>query len=223
MRADLELVNAIRGDDDGWVRARLAAEPGLLAARGEGGESLVALAAYAKARRVLDVLRPLAASASSCDLVLLGDADGLARRLAMHPGAAHERSGDGWTPLHLAGYFGHAALAQQLLDAGAELGAVSGNALANTPLHAALAGARDPATVRLLVARGADVSALGHGGARPLHLAAARGDTELVELLCAHGAAPDARTDDGRTAADFARERGHAALAERLDASATDA
>ncbi|HEX5830838.1 MAG TPA: hypothetical protein VFY16_07665, partial [Gemmatimonadaceae bacterium] len=137
MRADPELVNAIRSDDDGRVRARLAAEPALRAARGEGGESLVALAAYARARRVLDVLRPLAASADSCDLVLLGDAAGLARRLSMHAGAAQERSGDGWTPLHLAGYFGHAAVAEQLLDAGADLAAVSANALANTPLHAA--------------------------------------------------------------------------------------
>src|SRR6185369_364649 len=44
---------------------------------------------------------------------------------------------DGWTPLHLAAFFGHAENVCLLLDAGADVHAVSHNGLKNTPLHAA--------------------------------------------------------------------------------------
>ena len=49
---------------------------------------------------------------------------------------------DGWTPLHLAAFFGHLDAAARLLEAGASLAAVSRNSLTNTPLHAAVAGGR---------------------------------------------------------------------------------
>ena len=47
---------------------------------------------------------------------------------------------DGWTPLHLAAFFGQLEAARLLLEAGADVHAVSRNGLTNTPLHAATAG-----------------------------------------------------------------------------------
>ena len=48
-------------------------------------------------------------------------------------------SDDGWTPLHLAAFFGHPKIAELLLAHAADVAARSRNANGNTPLHAALA------------------------------------------------------------------------------------
>lgn len=115
---------------------------------------------------------------------------------------------DGWTPLHLAAFYGRAEMVEWLLEHAAEVHAVSDNAMANHPLHAALAGERDPAVVAHLITAGADVNARAAGGVTPLHLAAARGDEAMVRLLLEAGA-QSAPMEDGKTPADLARERGH--------------
>ena len=59
-------------------------------------------------------------------------------------------SSDGWTPLHLAAFFGKLDAARLLLNKGAEVNARSTNAMENMPLHAAAAG-RHADVVKLLV------------------------------------------------------------------------
>src|SRR5262249_56190652 len=54
--------------------------------------------------------------------------------------AVNDYSPDGWTPLHLAAFFGHVKIAELLLTHDADVTARSRNANGNTPLHAALAG-----------------------------------------------------------------------------------
>ena len=78
---------------------------------------------------------------------------------------------DGWTALHLAAFFGQLEAAARLLEAGGRLAAVSRNPLANTPLHAAVAGGQPDVSV-FLIARGADVNATDSGRHTPLHIAA---------------------------------------------------
>ena len=123
------------------------------------------------------------------------------------------RSPDGWTALHLAAFLGRPEATALLLAAGADHGAVSGNAMANQPLHAAIAGRGDPDVVAALIAAGADASYAAGSLWTPLHLAASRGNETLCDTLIEKGAAPTARSADGKTAADIAAERGHAALA----------
>jgi ankyrin repeat protein len=82
----------------------------------------------------------------------------------------------------------------------------------NQPLHACIALGRNPETVRLLLAHGADVNATQAGGYTPLHQAAAAGLEEMTQMLLAAGANPEARCDQGKTPADYARERGHSAV-----------
>ena len=77
---------------------------------------------------------------------------------------------DGWTPLHLAAFFGHLEAAKLLLDSGADVYAVSRNSLQNTPLHAAAAGKHEDVAL-VLLARGADPSAVDAGGYTPLKIA----------------------------------------------------
>ncbi|MFC3918361.1 ankyrin repeat domain-containing protein [Deinococcus metalli] len=67
-------------------------------------------------------------------------------------------SPDGFTPLGLASFFGRAEAAQVLLEAGADVHAVSRNPMQVQPLHSAVAGNHE-ALARVLVAAGADVNA----------------------------------------------------------------
>lgn len=120
---------------------------------------------------------------------------------------------DGWTPLHLAAFHGDAEQVATLLATGASPLARSRNAMANTPLHAAIAGAESDLVVRALLAGGASAVLAAGGGATPLHLAASRGNRALCELLLAHGADPRAAMDDGKRADAIAAERGHAQVA----------
>ncbi|MDR3737836.1 MAG: ankyrin repeat domain-containing protein [Terracidiphilus sp.] len=147
----------------------------------------------------------------------LGDAPRLKTILSTNPNAAHSFAGDGWTPLHLAAAFGTTAAVSTLLAGGARLDAVSQNTQKNQPLHAALALGRNPETIRLLLAQGADANARQAGGFTPLFSAAAADRRDLVELLLAHGALPSLPSDDGKTPAQYARERGHAELAAWLE------
>jgi ankyrin repeat protein len=145
-----------------------------------------------------------------------GDTDEVAALLSMDSRLTRTHDSDGWTPLHLAAHYGHADIVSIMLHNNAPVDIRSTNTMANTPLHAALAGRRNDVS-KMLIEAGADVNARQHGGWVPLHAAAANGDREMVELLIARGADRAAINDAGVSAAALARERGHAALADSLD------
>jgi ankyrin repeat protein len=146
----------------------------------------------------------------------VGDAPRLREMVRQDPGAARGFASDGWTPLHLAAFFGRADAVDVLLAAGADLRAVSRNHEANMPLHAALAGRGVGRISTTLLAHGADVRATDAGGHTALHHAAFRDDVALVNTLLAHGADPAARTRGGKTALVIAEEQGHRTVARRL-------
>src|SRR5207248_10766806 len=126
---------------------------------------------------------------------------------------------DGFTPLHLATFFGHAAATRLLLEHGANPALISRHRFIQvTPLHSAVAreGAADLETATVLLEAGAPVDARAEGGQRPLHSAASNGDRAMAELLLAHGADPGAARDDGKTPRELAREAGHEGVVELL-------
>lgn len=147
----------------------------------------------------------------------IGDLARLEEILEADAGAVAAFSGDGWTPLHLAAAFGTPAAVRQLLDAGAQVDAVSHNAQANQPLHAALALGRNVETITILLEHGADANACQTGGFTPVFSAAASNRRDLAELLLKHGARADHATEQGKTPASFARGRGHTELADWLE------
>lgn len=169
-----------------------------------------------------EVARRLAASAPPdlWDAAALGDLTSLAARLA-DPGARaalHEaRAPEGWTPLHLAAFFGGADAVRLLLAHGAPIDMRSANALANTPLCAGLAGLHAADVAPVLLDAGADASAVVGNGVTPLLLAASRGLTDIAMRLIAAGADPAHAMADGTTPAMIARARGHDATAAALD------
>jgi uncharacterized protein len=128
------------------------------------------------------------------------------------------RSSDGWTPLHLAAFFGKLDAARLLLNKGAEVNARSTNAMENMPLHAAAAG-RHADLVQLLIDHGASANARQHGGWTPLHAAAQTGDLEIARVLIAAGADVQSRADNNQTALDLALIKAQQAMVDYLEAN----
>lgn len=164
-------------------------------------------------------LRALLAERPALDVFeasAVGDAPRLRELLRADPRVAHAFAPDGWTPLHLAAFFGRDDAVDVLLAAGADLRAVSRNHEGNMPLHAALAGRGAGRIATTLMAHGADVRAPDAGGHTALHQAAFRDDVALVNAVLARGADASTRNRDGKTALAIAEEHGHAAVARRL-------
>lgn len=181
-----ELWLAICEGDHAVVEAMTAAHPELAGGRTDEGLPWTLAAVYRGHPGIADLLLRHGAQLDAFTAAALGRTDQLEVLLDRGETAPGARSPDGWTPLHLAAFFGHRDTAAMLLDRGADIAARSTNDLENTPLHAALAGGRGP-VAELLVERGADVNAVA-AGLRPLDIAAGREDEEMVEFLTRHGA-----------------------------------
>jgi ankyrin repeat protein len=209
------LLSAVGARDEAEVTRLLDEDPSLRSRTGPGGELLVLHACYLGVPELAPALagdRPF----DACEAAAMGNRGALETALARDIDAHAMFSGDGWTPLHLAGFFGRDECAEILLASGASLTVISRNSTANTPLHAALAGMTNARLVERLLDAGADPNARGENGILPLHLAASRGDNALCALLIARGADRQATMDDGTTPAEMATKRGHPELAERL-------
>jgi ankyrin repeat protein len=202
------IFEAVRAGDLGSVAALLAANPALAGARNEQGLSVRMQACYF---RRADLFELLMGAGPPADIFEASAFTGQVERgkalLDADPSLATAWSPDGFTPLHLAAYFGQDEMAKFLVDHGADVNAVSRNPMALQPLHSA-ASSRSAGIVRLLLERGAAVNAKQHGGYTPLHAAASNGDVATTELLLSFGANPEQTTDDHRTPIDFAREKG---------------
>lgn len=218
MSVAARMIEAVKAGDAGGLRAILESDPDASGARDDGGDSPLMIALYHGRRDLAELLLAHGRQPDGVEAAALGDAGRLRAALDAEPGLVTRITHDGWTLLHLAGFFGHAEAVRLLLERGSDPNALSLNALRNTPLHAGLSGPMGAEGVRLLVEAGADVNARQHGGFTPMHSAANRGIVEIIDLLLERGAAPESAADDGRRPIDFARERGHAHVVEHLRA-----
>ena len=108
------------------------------------------------------------------------------------------------------------AAAERLLTAGADLTAVSRNALHNTPLHAAVAGGHVDVSL-LLIESGAGVNVSDAGGHTPFHIAAEAGYVPVVKALLARGADAHAVDAEDRTPLSRAVARGHSEIVDLIN------
>jgi ankyrin repeat protein len=183
-RDDLWL--AVCEGDHAMVETIVDERPDLARGKTAEGVPWTLAAVYRGHPGVADLLLRHGAELDAFTAAALGRTDQLAVLLDRGAVDVGDRSADGWTPLHLAAFFGHRETAAMLLDRGADPAARSANDLDNTPLHAALAGRRDP-VAELLVERGADVNALA-SGLTPLDIATGSDNEAMAAYLRAHGA-----------------------------------
>ncbi|HYL77735.1 MAG TPA: ankyrin repeat domain-containing protein [Bryobacteraceae bacterium] len=212
-----EFFEAIRAGDRDKIDSLLASDAGLLSAKDENGRDPFTAAKYAGRNEIATMLL---ARGVPLDLFAACIAGAEQRVVELAAGAGKAAingySRDGWTPLHLACFFGHPTVAEALLVHGADVHAQSHNAMQNMPLHAAAAGKNCDA-VRILIEHGADVNARQHGGWTAIHAAAQNGDVEMVRLLIASGADVQARAGNNQNALDLALTKGHQAVVNLLD------
>jgi len=133
-------------------------------------------------------------------------------RSGVDPASIDERSGDGFTALHFASFFGRAEVVKFLVSHAADVDAHGSGWMTGTPLHSATSSGHDE-VVGVLLDAGADPGATQSGGWTPLHAAAHNGDVESVRLLLAGGADPSARNDEGSSVLEMAQGSGDAATA----------
>ena len=216
-----EIFDLVQAGDVAAVETLIATDPGAVRARNAQGLSPIQMAFFRGQYAVVDVLLAAGPELDAFEAAIVGDAGQLAARLDDDPELLSAYSPDGWTLLHLAPWAGQPATTRLLLARGADLAAVSTNALRNQPLNAAVAGPNAEtrtACVRLLLEAGANVNNRQERGNTPLHTSAHLGDTSTAEALLAHGARAGLRSDDGKSAADYACEGKHGELAKRLEA-----
>lgn len=135
-----------------------------------------------------------------------GNREELKILLDKEPSLLNAFNSDGWTPLHLACYFGQVDSAKLLLSLGADIHVKAKNPNENMPLHAAVANKQIHA-VDLLLNNGADVNAKQSGGWTSLHEASLLGDERMVKLLIENGADIEIKKDDGKTPLEVGKEK----------------
>lgn len=203
-----DLFAAIKAGDEAAVARVLDANPSLLGARTENGESPLMLSAYYRHGRIAQALLARGAAVDLFEACAVGEAGRVEKILGRDPGLVDAHAPDGFTPLTLASYFGHEEIVRGLLARSARVDLAATNAMAVTPLHAAVAG-RHETIARMLLEAGANPNAASHGGWRPVAQAAAHGDLGILEALLDHGADPNPRNDGGKSALALAEEKGH--------------
>jgi ankyrin repeat protein len=204
-----------QGDLEG-VRAALRNDQSLLEATNEAGQTAFLLAKYYRQPQIADHLLSLNPKLDIFQNCAAGRTEAALNQIDREPELLEKHSSDGWTPLHLAAFFGNAELAKGLLNRGAAIEARSTNSMANTPLHAAAAGA-NLAVIELLLEHGADANARQHGGWTALHAAAQTGNRKMAELLLAHGAHKYVQAENNQTPLDMALLHGRAELVPLLE------
>jgi ankyrin repeat protein len=219
-------IDAIKAGEFERVKAMVSADPTLIDARSRTGDSAILTAVYHRQKEIVNLLVARGASLSIFEACAAGELERVERLLQESASGAtgappvNGYSADGWTPLHLAAFFGHAKIAELLIAHGADVLARSRGANGNTPLHAALAG-NHKFVAGVLIGHGADVNAPDAQGWRPLHLAAANNNMDAIKALIAQGADVHAPNGEAKTALSLATEKNHreaAALLRRFGA-----
>jgi ankyrin repeat protein len=212
MEPTQDLIEAVKAGDETRLRTLLAENSALAAARTSGGVSAVLVAVYYGHRHLAEILLASGLEPDIFEAAATGRAERVAALLAGDPSLSNAFAPDGFTPLGLAAYFGHQAVAEALLARGADPNLAARNATRVQPLHSAVAnrdGAAALALAAMLLRHGADASARQKGDYTPLHEAAFHGEAALARLLLDYGADPVQANAEGQTPINLAEKHGH--------------
>lgn len=210
------LFNAARAGDVDGLRALLDAHPEALNQRNQFGQSALLLACYHRQPEAVEFLLSRGAELTLHEACAAGRLERVQELIRQRGRLIDSYAKDGFTPLTLAAFFGHASIAEFLINQGANVSLATKNPMRVTPLHAAVAR-RQRAIVQLLLDHGANVNAAQQQGWTPLHGAAHNGDVDTVRLLLSQGADAEARSQGGQSALDLALMGGHGEVAALLE------
>jgi uncharacterized protein len=213
-----DLFAAIEASDVDRVRAIVGEDPGLAEARDGAGVSALMRARYRFDRGLVEAVRAQVDELDLFEAASFGDLDRITELLAYDPASVESYSGDGFTALHFAAFFGQAEAAKLLIAHAADVEAPGHGWMTGTALNSAASG-RHAAVVRVLLEAGADPDARQAEGWTALHSAARNGDLPTVDLLLAAGADPTATNEDGASVRDLAAEGGDAAVMAAIEAA----
>ena len=214
----MDLFAAVQSGNTDEVRDLLVRDPALVNARNQQGISALMLALYMRRTEIANLLQCAHPALDIFEAAALGKTDRIAALIKQDRALVNANSADGFTPLHLACFFGQESAAHLLLENGARPDAVANNPMKVTPLHSAAAGHR-VAIVSDLLEHGAPPNARQESGWTALHEAAQSGNQEMIEVLLQHGADPNLTNDKGISALQLAHEKGHREIARRLGAA----
>lgn len=208
-----DIFAAITANDKDHVAQLIAAGPTVVHARNSAGISALMQARYENRMEIVDLLRPAAGDLDIFECSALGDAAQLNKLLANDADLAKARGADGFTPLHLACFFGQLEAAEILVRHGADTNAVSPSRIA--VIHSA-AASRNSALLKLVLHAGANPNSQQQRGYTALHEAAMHNSVERARVLLEAGADAAIKSDEGQTAADMAAQSGNTEVLEIL-------
>lgn len=192
------------------------AHPSLVDSEAENGVSLLMYATYYKQSDLVYHIAALRNSFNFFENCILGHLENAKIQVAKNPSIVNEFSGDGFTPLIYACFFGQFKLVEYLLENGAEINQQAKNTTTVTPLHSAVSGNHFQ-IVRFLLHKKAKVNMRQIHGRMPLHIASLLGNNNIVEMLIEYGAHVNVKTEDGRTPMAIALEKGFKETAEIIE------
>lgn len=200
-----QFIYAVKEGLSEHIEQMLRDDPELINAITANGETPLMTAIYYGKRDIVQQLLTYGVPVSLHEAVALGDVETM-MYLIGEGATVHEMSYDGWTPLHLASFFGSYEAALLLIERGADVNAVSTNNQRNMPIHAAAAG-RKYQLVKLLLEHGAEVNARQADGWTPLLLAVNNYDFEMSKLLVSYKADANIANTSGQTPLNLAKDK----------------
>ena len=120
MEPSQEIFDVVRAGNTGRLQALLQANPGLASVRNERGHTPVLIAQYRDKPEAVALLLAVEPELDICDASSVGRTARVAEWLDRDPGLLNASSSDGFSPLGLAAFFGHAETVKLLLARGAD-------------------------------------------------------------------------------------------------------
>jgi ankyrin repeat protein len=165
------------------VQALLAEHPALINASASWIETAIEAAAQNGRRDMIQFLLEHGAPLDICTAAVLGMADRVNTFLQTDPSLINAQGAHGIPLLYFPVIGGHAALAETLLERGANINAGEGG---SPPIHGAVMF-QQADMLKWLLDHGANVNALNNDNKTPLAVAQANGADEIAEILRQHG------------------------------------
>lgn len=211
-----ELLAAAKTNDAAKARAILARNPYIARMKTPNGTLLLTAKFYGAEDALSALLEHVQEDRLNVyEAATLGRAGRLKAILGQSRQRVNEAGPEGFTPLGLAAFFGHADAVKVLLESGAAVNEKDRSRFGNTALDAAVS-ANHADVVRILLAAGASPNVRDSADYTPLHKAAANGNSEIVRMLLERGADRAAIRKGGQTPLAEAEAKGHADVADLL-------